>query len=1062
MPNVKEFFLLKYLRLLSMRNLCAILFSAGRVWIGPAAVACCATTGIADETDAALMRALATPDDPAAVAAYLDTLPMVDGRYVVDGDVLMTERRIRLLLHTVEQEKTSSDTSRKDSPELIIDREGVWPVGKRELTYTLEKASFTDAQRATVVQALADASREWVEACQPCDLTITHVADADWDEVTFVVRAREMAATALAFFPNDPPDMRQLLISPAFFAADQTFDRIGVMRHELGHILGYRHEHVRSASLACLIATSKLDRASWLPIPGFEAIDIRSVMHYPCGGAGTNLLGLTDLDRAAHRVMYGDGPVDGVIAEDATEAGGASVVRIRLDNTARAAAPIRIEIEVFGGDQNRSIAVLLQNLYRNTDAGILPVRSVKIGKGDSGCRILERELHLLCDGATGLELIGELNPSVDLGNLRLDGELVLPAVDIQPFQYEVQVQLQPYGQLPGTKSWLDGAARIDEKEYALGGRSIFTTMGRRLTLEVPPSSAINVVEEFYRLGLPESTIAVRDAVQPKEKYSFRPLEAELSACESGEALEQGDTAFWSMLDPDFDAWPTCARECSGPHCPQIVLPDSLSYLPEDLAGSLKLFDPENAELDAQMAIAQACPKLEGVEGSCKVTRFDKSCHHATSMAAVMSARVDGEGFAGLAPGAPVALFDWQQASLSELQAFIRARASSTYTEANGPQIFVFASKFPNVASDTLTLIEATGQPRSRTMFDRDREFLDWSYPGTPDIANLEMKTLEDHTTRYRNPVVNDIRNMGPLWITAAGHTPDESPAGPLSPWILDRTSVIAPMNLGDLDNVIVVTACDPCTWPDMALWRDANYGRPEEKTAPNTARAVTIAAPAWHYVAPLGPKQITGEHGGTSQAAAFVGGVAAGMLRCDAGAYVGRDNIVLADRVKRRLVLTSTPRLIESTREAAGVVNPAAALLSTSGVFARLNSQPAEGRYAALENAGHLGCGVPWFRLDSASGALLNKQTSTRNLRRILRVPHEQGPTSWEPGDRWFLYAFDPASNVKVDIIGPVQIAPQVVAEPFISAGGRTFALAEIDELILPDAGIPLPSGCSQ
>ena len=74
---------------------------------------------------------------------------------------------------------------------------------------------------------------------------------------------------------------------------------LGVLRHELGHVLGFRHEHIRSGAP-----------------PGcpdedvFGAIDLndydpKSVMHYFCGGVGNRDLVITAEDRTASQIVYG-------------------------------------------------------------------------------------------------------------------------------------------------------------------------------------------------------------------------------------------------------------------------------------------------------------------------------------------------------------------------------------------------------------------------------------------------------------------------------------------------------------------------------------------------------------------------------------------------------------------------------------------------------------------------------------------------------------------------------------------------------------------------------------
>ena len=104
---------------------------------------------------------------------------------------------------------------------------------------------------------------------------------------------------ASAFFPNDPPDRRRILIDPSYFDPQLGFDQVGVLRHELGHVLGFRHEHIRSgAPPDCPDedVTGTLDLTQYDP---------KSVMHYFCGDLGSKTLEITDVDRIGAQRVYG-------------------------------------------------------------------------------------------------------------------------------------------------------------------------------------------------------------------------------------------------------------------------------------------------------------------------------------------------------------------------------------------------------------------------------------------------------------------------------------------------------------------------------------------------------------------------------------------------------------------------------------------------------------------------------------------------------------------------------------------------------------------------------------
>jgi hypothetical protein len=104
---------------------------------------------------------------------------------------------------------------------------------------------------------------------------------------------------AAAFFPNDPPARRLLIVDPTFFDPGLQFDQTGVFRHELGHVLGFRHEHIRSEAPPVCQGEPLADTIS------LADYDPRSVMHYFCGGVGTKELEITDLDILGAQRLYG-------------------------------------------------------------------------------------------------------------------------------------------------------------------------------------------------------------------------------------------------------------------------------------------------------------------------------------------------------------------------------------------------------------------------------------------------------------------------------------------------------------------------------------------------------------------------------------------------------------------------------------------------------------------------------------------------------------------------------------------------------------------------------------
>ena len=273
-----------------------------------------AGAAVSEEQAVAIHAAVfADPTNSEKRAAWKALLPRYGELFVVEGDLLMQEPDLENYLIEVASAKAAfTSGERERTPELFLnipdDGPACWLPHERNLTFSIDRTSFCPdcadcecAAYTTMVADLAAAARDWEQSCPSCNVGFDHQRAADAapnnDEVLFVVRQCEMYPTlGLAFFPRDGKHRQFVDVAPE--AATSSFTRVGILRHELGHVLGYRHEQLDEDSGCYRKESGQWDRIT--------EYDPRSVMHYPCGKAeGQNArLELSALDRSGHRETY--------------------------------------------------------------------------------------------------------------------------------------------------------------------------------------------------------------------------------------------------------------------------------------------------------------------------------------------------------------------------------------------------------------------------------------------------------------------------------------------------------------------------------------------------------------------------------------------------------------------------------------------------------------------------------------------------------------------------------------------------------------------------------------
>jgi hypothetical protein len=243
--------------------------------------------------------------------------PFPGGKYIVNGDTPIVDEKQLLEFFEVQVQKKRPDGR------LIVHQVGgvdaVWnQQAKQTLSYCVS-TTFGNRQ-AAVVADMATATGAWEQAA-----AVKFVHDASQDAnctatnnaVVFDVRPVNAGGQYLAraFFPNEPRSGRNVLIDGSSFTLppNDNLKLVGILRHELGHTLGFRHEHTRPQSGTCFEDTD------WRPITTYDA---SSVMHYPqCNGMGDWSLTLTARDQSGAACLYDPAPgftIDNTICQPST------------------------------------------------------------------------------------------------------------------------------------------------------------------------------------------------------------------------------------------------------------------------------------------------------------------------------------------------------------------------------------------------------------------------------------------------------------------------------------------------------------------------------------------------------------------------------------------------------------------------------------------------------------------------------------------------------------------------------------------------------------------------
>jgi hypothetical protein len=229
------------------------------------------------------------------------------GVYIADGDTMFEDIDA---LHAFYEEwraaQLGDERVGSSQQALAINRVGGqddrWTSSQAlNLTYCISSPGF-GSNYSRMVTAMNSAASAWEGAGR---VNFIHRSQFDGNclganssQVVFrVLRTSGQPYLARAFFPSASWSNQTVVVDQSSFGNISPWSLAGIMRHELGHTLGFRHEHTRPEAGTCF------ENSSWRALTTYDSA---SVMHYPqCNGSNGGDLNLTTRDRQGTAAVYG-------------------------------------------------------------------------------------------------------------------------------------------------------------------------------------------------------------------------------------------------------------------------------------------------------------------------------------------------------------------------------------------------------------------------------------------------------------------------------------------------------------------------------------------------------------------------------------------------------------------------------------------------------------------------------------------------------------------------------------------------------------------------------------
>lgn len=546
----------------------------------------------------------------------------------------------------------------------------------------------------------------------------------------------------------------------------------------------------------------------------------------------------------------------------------------------------RLVLRFEGGEVSQNLARAIE-VFGET----IPSKRVRVERGDNLCAILDRSYpdeSFVCSEPVALALAG-WNEGIDLANLRVGDIIVVPDIEVSSYDFNRLY----YNDVPEQRRELENIrdswqAIYREQQLLKGGEKVVATRlvftGYEITIPIErDEKTLEAVQAFSEQGGRNAygyIVGVKDE-RARPRHS-RPSELAIN-CVEGSAGDEPSFLMESVngVATNLMSMASCKSECQW-NTDTDQLPTGCS--------EIWLVDETPLSLHADFEFTVAAEGSELENKVCPNTPFDERTHHATHLASIMVSRANNIGYVGVSPQSvleypqPVDIFpvwNWWTSVIDELS------SDGNPKDAPVPRVLVFTSETRDISASSLD-----------------------------DNGKLIHERM-----RLSHGFAREITNSFDLMVAAVGQPDGDVETGEQ----IDLRTPLLPQTLGNKKNVLIVTACQNCSSEDATIWRKANYSYPQvvDEDPTHPVHLVGVAAPGGDPLPALVSDGQVASAPGTSQAAAYVGGLAGAMLNC----YPDGFNQPM--ELKERILQTARPPRDAEDRKrvATGIVDAQAAML---------------------------------------------------------------------------------------------------------------------------------------